>query len=108
MLRDKTIESLTNKLCSHAIDDDMAIIEEAYNQLRNSLADTLFRLNNVSRDHYSWLLIDQDARVSLGKFLVAHEKYQATQSNTNLQLDYKRELDNFRWIIITAISCKLF
>lgn len=108
ILKSETIEILVVKLCNHSLDDEVTVIQETYNQLKASLTYTLFSLNNVPQDHYSWILIDQDAKVSLDKLLVAHKKCQAMQSDASLRLAYKRELDDFRWIVITAISCKPF
>lgn len=106
MLIEETIESLIDKLYSHSVDSEIITVQETYNSLKDSFAYMLFNLNNVSQDHYSWILIDQDAKASLDKLLVAHKKYRATQNDAILWLACKRELDDFRWIITMAISCK--
>lgn len=107
MSPDKTLESLLSKLQSIPEQEvEMDTLQETYRHLRAAFAYELFDLKHASPDHYSWLLMNHDANGSLDRLVLAHKVWQSDKNNHDFWLTYKQDLDDFKWIITTAMNCK--
>jgi hypothetical protein len=106
MSSEKILETLARKLQNIAEDEDIAILQETYHQLKAAFAHVLFDLNNAPQDHYAWILINQDASYLLDRVLLTHKAWHIAKDKLTLWLAYKQELADFKWVITTAIMCK--
>jgi hypothetical protein len=105
MSPEQTVEALVSELQRAGREKDLESLQEVYNQLRDAFAHLIFDLQDAPADHYSWLLMNQDASRSLEKLLTAHEKWIGSQRDDALWRIYQRELSDFQWTITTAITC---
>jgi hypothetical protein len=98
-------EALANELHRAGQQKDVEALQKTYNQLRAAFAHLLFDLLNAPTDHYSWLLLNQDASRSLDRLLIAREEWADSQPDDALWRIYQRELSDFEWIVSTAMTC---
>lgn len=109
MTLEETLEETLDELAvelQHTDADELGILQERYYYLRILFAHLLFDLKSSPQDHYSWLLMDHDATYSLNKLVLTHHAWQQTKASDVSRQAYERELDDFKWIVATAMLCR--
>ena len=99
------VEELASQLQRLNEEDGILALEETYDRLQTLFSLLLFRIHHVPEEHYAWLLMNQDATSVLEKLTRLYSDWLAS-GDDELRLAYKVELDDFKFIISTAILCR--
>ena len=99
------IEELASQLQQLNEEDGILALQETYDRLKALFSILLFEIHHAPDDHYAWLLMNQDATSVLEKLTHLYSDWLTSEDN-EVRLAYKVELDDFKFIISTAILCR--